>query len=79
MSDQDKQTFGNRCPNGYQKIRILGKGGIGAVWLGVSLKTGQEVAMKQFPKQNGKFDASASVEIQVQKILQSQIKKTPGK
>ena len=25
MSDQEKQQFGNRCPEGYKKMRILGK------------------------------------------------------
>jgi hypothetical protein len=41
----------------------LGKGGIALVWLGINIKTGIEVAMKQFPKNNGKFDGSAGVEL----------------
>jgi dual specificity tyrosine-phosphorylation-regulated kinase 2/3/4 len=39
LSDQEKQQFGNRCPEGFKKISILGKGGIALVWLGES-KTG---------------------------------------
>lgn len=65
LSDQEKTIYGNRCPVGYKKLSILGKGGIALVWLGVDLKTGQEVAMKQFPKTGGKFDSSARVEIQI--------------
>jgi hypothetical protein len=34
--------------------------------------------MKQFPKAGGKCDSSAGVEIQIQKRLQQQMKKTPG-
>jgi serine/threonine protein kinase len=78
LSDQEKQQFGNRCPAGYKKVSILGKGGIALVWLGVSNTTGQQVAMKQFPKQGGKFDSSAGVEIQIQARLQDQMTKTPG-
>jgi serine/threonine protein kinase len=50
LSDHEKTTYGNRCPNGYKKINLLGKGGIALVWLGEDLKTGEKVAMKQFPK-----------------------------
>jgi hypothetical protein len=37
LSDQEKATYGNRCPVGYKKIDILGKGGIALVWLGQDL------------------------------------------
>lgn len=49
LTEQEAKQFGNRCPSGYSKIKILGKGGIAVVWLGV--KDGVQVAMKQFPKQ----------------------------
>ena len=65
LSEDEKQKFGNRCPSGYKKIQLLGKGGIALVWLGVDLKTGDQVAMKQFPKVGGKFDSSAGVELQI--------------
>jgi hypothetical protein len=43
----------------------LGKGGIAIVWSAIEVATGLNVAMKQFPKQGGKFDSSAGVEIQI--------------
>ena len=63
LSEQEKAQFGNRCPAGYKKLSILGKGGIALVWLCLDLSSGQKVAVKQFPKSGGKFDSSASVEI----------------
>ena len=65
LSDQEKQQFGNRCPSGFKKLSLLGKGGIAIVWLCIDLETGQNVAVKQFPKTGGKFDSSAGVEIQI--------------
>ena len=35
VSEQELKQFGNRCPSGYTKVKILGKGGIAVVWLGV--------------------------------------------
>lgn len=64
LTDQEQKTFGNRCPAGYVKQKILGKGGIAVVWLGK--KNDRLVAMKQFPKSQGKnFDSSAYVELQI--------------
>jgi hypothetical protein len=34
LSEIDQKLYGNRCPQGYKKIKILGKGGIAVVWLG---------------------------------------------
>jgi hypothetical protein len=46
-------------------VKILGKGGIAVVWLG--MKNDRLVAMKQFPKTKGNnFDTSALVELQIQ-------------
>jgi len=42
------------------------------------MKTGREVAMKQFPKVGGKCDSSASIEIQIQSRIQQQMQKTSG-
>jgi hypothetical protein len=33
LLDSEKEKFGDRCPKGYQKIGLLGKGGIAVVWL----------------------------------------------
>ena len=39
-----------RCPKGYRKIDLLGKGGCAVVWLCYHEQTRQKVAVKQFPK-----------------------------
>ena len=44
----------------------------------MDLKTGEQVAMKQFPKAGGKFDSSAGVEIQIQSRLQEKMQSVPG-
>ena len=63
LTDQEKTTFGNRCPQGFKKQYLLGKGGIAVVWLAIDMENGEQVAIKQFPKHGGKFDSSAGVEI----------------
>jgi serine/threonine protein kinase len=42
-----------RCPKGYSKIDILGKGGCAIVWLCKKEDTHDLVAIKQFPKARG--------------------------
>ena len=57
----EKEKYGDRCPQGFKKIDLLGKGGIALVWLAeVKEKSklgpemaGQRVALKQFPKVRG--------------------------
>jgi hypothetical protein len=56
----EKEKYGDRCPVGYKKLDLLGKGGIALVWLAEvqdSKRTGQSVgkrvALKQFPKVRG--------------------------
>ena len=34
LTEEEKYLYGNRFPNGYKKVRALGKGGIAVVWLG---------------------------------------------
>ena len=41
LSDQEKQQYGNRCPAGFKKLSILGKGGIAIVWLAIDQASGQ--------------------------------------
>jgi len=49
LTDSEKQLYGNRCPSGFKKIGLLGRGGCALVWLA---QRGEErVAIKQFPKQ----------------------------
>jgi serine/threonine protein kinase len=52
LSDQEKATYGDRVPKGYDKLDLLGKGGCALVWLAKCQETGETVALKQFPKQN---------------------------
>lgn len=33
LLDSEKEKFGDRCPSGYTKLDLLGKGGIAVVWL----------------------------------------------
>ena len=49
LLDSEKQQFGDRCPKGMIKKKLLGKGGVAIVWL-ASDDQGKEVALKQFPK-----------------------------
>ena len=50
LTDQERKVYGNRCPEGYQKVKLLGKGGCALVWLGKAKDSEELVAMKQFPK-----------------------------
>jgi len=56
LLDSEKQTYGDRVPKGYDKIDLLGKGGCALVWLAKNQKTGEHVALKQFPKSKGQLD-----------------------
>jgi hypothetical protein len=33
LLQSEKEKYGDRCPNGYKKLSLLGKGGIALVWL----------------------------------------------
>ena len=66
LFESEKQQYGDRCPKGYAKLRLLGKGGCAVVWLGKDNSTGQRVALKQFPKTKGQgIDKSAQAEITI--------------
>lgn len=65
----ERQQFGNRCPEGYFKEGLLGKGGYAVVWRLKNLDTGEMVAAKQFPRRKGKYDSSSDVEIKVHENL----------
>ena len=45
MLDVEKATYGDRCPKGYTKKALLGKGGVAIVWL-ASNPQGLDVALK---------------------------------
>ena len=82
LSDTEKATYGDRCPRGYEKLSILGKGGAAVVWLAKELTTGKKVALKQFPKPRnsagqtmqsaGVLDPTAKIEIEMGRLLFSE-------
>jgi dual specificity tyrosine-phosphorylation-regulated kinase 2/3/4 len=41
------ETFGDRFPDGYDKIKLLGRGGFSLVWLGEHKKSKKKYAIKQ--------------------------------
>jgi hypothetical protein len=53
LFESEKQLYGDRCPKGFEKLALLGKGGCAIVWLAKELTTGVKVALKQFPKPKG--------------------------
>ena len=46
LSDFEKAQYGDRCPRGYEKLSLLGKGGCAVVWLAREINTGRKVALK---------------------------------
>lgn len=57
--------FGNRAPNGFKKLGILGKGSGSVIWLAENKMTGENVALKQYPKNDmGQVDEKAKVELE---------------
>lgn len=72
-SEQEK--FGDRCPQGFKKVGLLGKGGAAIVWLAEVINQNKYpghnmVALKQFPKTRGKIvDTSAKTEVDIGNIL----------
>jgi len=59
LSAEEEKTYGDRCPSGYRKIRLLGKGGCAVVWLGQQEVTGRLVAMKQVSKSSSAMSRTA--------------------
>lgn len=46
LSEEEKQTYGDRVPNHHLKLEVLGKGGFAIVWLCVDNRVQERVAMK---------------------------------
>jgi len=75
LIDSEKEKYGDRCPAGFRKLSLLGKGGIALVWMAEVKDSklgelGSKVALKQFPKVRGQpLDNSAIVEIETGNIL----------
>ena len=80
LQPYEKEKFGDRCPTGFIKRGLLGKGGIAMVWLAEirdhmrygypQEMIGMKVALKQFPKVKGMpIDNSAKIEIETGNTL----------
>lgn len=41
LTDEEEETFGDRFPYGFEKIKLLGRGGFSLVWLGRHIKSGR--------------------------------------
>lgn len=94
LNSDEKPRFGDRCPSGYVKMNLLGRGGNSVVWACRSQMTNEIYAVKQFPKVNGKYDPAANREIEFcealfktlspdqtwmqDQILAEQVKQYPG-
>jgi len=46
LTDEEKAIYGLRCPAGYKKLSVLGRGGCALVWAGHSEQTNTKVAIK---------------------------------
>ena len=69
LHPDEKPKFGDRCPIGYVKIDLLGRGGNSLVWACRSQMTDEIYAVKQFPKVNSKYDPAADKEIEFSEAL----------
>jgi serine/threonine protein kinase len=69
LHPDERPRFGDRCPIGYVKINLLGRGGNSLVWACRSQMTDEIYAVKQFPKVNSKYDSAADREIEFSKAL----------
>lgn len=47
MSKEEIEVFGDRFPDGFDKIKLLGRGGFSLVWLGEHKKSKKKYAVKQ--------------------------------
>lgn len=70
VTEEERLKYGNRCPLGYAKVCLLGKGGCALVWSAKDMN-GNSVAIKQFAKSNkSKADIeSAYVEMRIGELL----------
>ena len=73
LADFEKAQYGDRCPKGYEKLSLLGKGGCAVVWLAREGSSDRRVALKQFPKPknagSGVLDPTAKIEIEMGRLL----------
>lgn len=61
--------YGNREPQGYKKLKIVGKGGCGIVFICKSLKDSREYAVKQISKKNKSDSAINDCKIEISVLM----------
>ena len=47
LSKEELETFGDRFPDGFEKLKLLGRGGFSLVWLAEHKKNKKKFAIKQ--------------------------------
>ena len=50
MTEDQFKKFGNRCPDGYTKLGILGYGSESIVWLAIENQSKMYYALKQYSR-----------------------------
>lgn len=58
LTPEEMKIYGKRCPPGYTKTKILGRGGMAVVYL--ASKDGRPYAIKQFPRGQFGFKSGLS-------------------
>jgi dual specificity tyrosine-phosphorylation-regulated kinase 2/3/4 len=73
LAEETKARFAKtqegRCPQGYTKQLMVGQGGSAMVWLAERQDDGDIVALKQFPKEGGRRNATIDIEVKFQNEL----------
>lgn len=72
LTAEEEKTYGKRFMPGYDKLKLLGKGGQALVWLGRNLKTGELSAIKQIVIGGFVNEKSARKEIELSDLIFSQ-------
>jgi serine/threonine protein kinase len=52
LTEEEEEVFGDRFPYGFEKVKLLGRGGFSLVWLGKHIKSSKQFAIKQIITQN---------------------------
>ena len=63
LTADERKAYGSRFPDGYHKIKLLGKGGLAVVWLADN-SDGTQYAVKAILLANGKNTAEVEIEVQ---------------
>ena len=72
LTAEEEKNYGKRFMPGYDKVKLLGKGGQALVWLGRNLKTGELAAIKQIVIGGFVNEKGARKEIELSDLIFSQ-------